>query len=182
MRPALYASLAAALGAGACKIDLDKAIPDAGSMRACKVSQATVCQTAEAEQRSDFAWLQQNMFSTNCSGDDCHGEGVGGQPPGGKLVFATGFAYKSLLGKEPTDPGPAPLVATEFDPNHKLVEPGVPNASYMLFLLRHYRTTDASPAFVEPPDDIGYMPQSNSTLCCQKLDAVERWIAAGALP
>ena len=32
-----------------------------------------------------------------------------------------------------------------------------------------------------PASDVGLMPQSNLTLCCQKLDAIEAWITAGAL-
>jgi len=29
-------------------------------------------------------------------------------------------------------------------------------------------------------NDVGYMPQDGPLLCCQKLQAVERWITAGA--
>lgn len=183
----LSTSLAIAIVGVACKYDLDHApadgpMGDGGDPRGCRVSQATVCQVAEAEQKADFAWLQQNMFSTNCSGDDCHGAPVGGNPPAGRLSFAAGFAYKSLLGKEQTDVMPAPLVKSDFDAQHNLVEPLMPAKSYLLFMLRNYKPTDDTPAFAEPPSDVGYMPQSNSTLCCQKLDAVQRWIAAGALP
>ena len=179
MRRAWFASLALALaGAAACKIDLDEAVPKP----LCSVSEAAVCKTAERENHSDFAWLQANMFSTNCSGDDCHGAPVNGKLPSGKLVLAEGFAYKTLLGMEPTDPGPPPLVASELTKRHKLVQPGEPKASYLYFMLHAIAAEDGSPRFENPPSDIGFMPQSNKTLCCQKLDAVARWIQAGALP
>ena len=183
MRAVLIALVSIA-GAG-CKIDLDHFVqPDAASGRACKVSTtAPICLAAEAENHSDFAWLQKNMFSTNCSGKDCHGAPTAtGTLPSGKLVLAEGFSYKTLLGKGATDPGPAPLVASEFQTDHKLVEPSAPERSYMMFMLRALRADEGVPRFTAPPDDVGYMPQSNNTLCCQKLDVMSRWIAAGALP
>src|SRR6185503_2926252 len=122
----LLAPLAFALaGQTACKYDLDQAPPPVF----CTVKTAAVC--VEAEDHSDFAWLQANMFSTNCSGKDCHGAPVAGKAPLGKLVLAEGFAYKTLLGMEPTDPGPPPLVASELTKRHKLVQPGEPKASYL---------------------------------------------------
>lgn len=174
MRAALCA-LVAVTGAG-CKVDLDHFMPDASPGRACKVSTtAPICLAAEAENHSDFAWLQKNMFSTNCSGNDCHGApSASGQPPSGKLVLAEGYSYKTLLGP--------PLVPSEFTKDHKLVQPGAPESSYLLFMLKGVRADEGVPRFTAPPSDVGYMPQSNNTLCCQKLDVVTRWIAAGALP
>jgi len=173
----------------ACKIDLDEApqqqmtVEDGGTGRACRVStSAPSCLQAEAEMHSDFAWLQQNMFSTNCSGDKCHGNPTNGTEPTGVLRLGTGFAYKTLLGKEPTDPGPPPLVTSGQSDIHRLVEPGNPKASYLLFIMKGFPGEEGTPPFPEPDPDVGYMPQKNNTLCCQKLDAVERWIAAGALP
>jgi hypothetical protein len=185
MRAALFA-LAATTSVG-CKFDLDEFVyKDARieDQRFCRVSTtAQVCLTAERDQRSDFAWLQDNMFSTNCSGNDCHGGLVNGQPPSGKLILAKGSAYKTLLGKAETDPGDPPLVASELTTAHKLVEPGAPERSYLFFLLRGLRAEEGMPtAFEAPPADVGFMPQKNNTLCCQKLDAVARWIAAGAMP
>lgn len=177
--PAVLLALLAAATLAACKINLQEAEQ---RVLQCKPSEAPVCVMAESENRSDFAWLQQNMFSTNCAGDDCHGSPANNRPPDGELVLATGFAYKTLLGKEATDTGDAPLVDSSYSPAHKLIVPGHPEDSYLLFLLKHYYPEDGTPWFAEPPADIGYMPQSNNTLCCQKLDAVERWIAAGALP
>ena len=95
-------------------------------------------------------------------------------------MLATGSAFKTLMGADP-GAGTPPGVQSTFSPNHKLVVPGNPEASYLFFLMRGL-PPDAVTDFVEPPSDIGYMPQGNETLCCQKLDAVERWIRAGALP
>jgi len=186
MRAALFALLGAAGAAGAagCKIDLDaRVFEDAREERLCRISEtAPICIAAANEMPSDFAWLQKNMFSTNCSGDDCHSAAVNGQPPDGRLVLAEGFSYKVLMGKDATDPGPAPLVASEFQTDHKLVEPGAPERSYLMFMLKALRANEGVPRFTPPPADVGYMPQSNNTLCCQKLDVVARWIAAGANP
>jgi hypothetical protein len=43
---------------------------------------------------------------------------------------------------------------------------------------------DVAPANASPPaqglPSPGSMPQSSDPLCCQKLEAIERWINAGA--
>jgi len=179
MRPRVVAlgSLALVLGASACKYDLDKG----EEKKFCKVStSAAVCKEAEDMNVSDFAWLQTNMFSTNCSGKDCHGAPMNGVDPAGRLILAEGYAYKTLMG---SDPGTAPpLVDSELTGRHKLVQPFEPEASYLFFMLKGIAAENGLPRFEAPPEDVGYMPQSNNTLCCQKLEAVRRWIEAGALP
>lgn len=182
MRAVLFA-LIAATGCVACKIDLDKIPrPDAADPNARLCEDKTVAVCLEAANHSDFQWIQDNMFSTNCSGDDCHGAAKNGQPPSGKLILAQGSAYATLLGKAASDPGPAPLVASAFTADHKLVEPGAPHKSYLVYMLQALKADEGVPRFTAPPDDIGFMPQNNKPLCCQKLDAVSRWIEAGALP
>jgi hypothetical protein len=49
-------------------------------------------------------------------------------------------------------------------------------------MLRHVTPEMADPPVGEPPDDVGYMPQNagGAVLCCQKLEAIQRWIEAGA--
>jgi hypothetical protein len=41
----------------------------------------------------------------------------------------------------------------------------------------------ATPPGSPPRSDVGYMPQDNGgdVLCCQKLQAVDRWISMGAM-
>jgi hypothetical protein len=187
MRAVLFAAFAAASVAAGCKIDLEKAPPDASSVidaalpeRFCRESTAAqVC--LEAATHSDFSWLKQNMFATNCGTDDCHGATTNGADPGGRFLLTDTTAYMNLLGKTEMDPGPAPGVMSEFDSTKPLVVPGNPNASYLMFLVKGLTRTEAM-AFIEPPADVGYMPSGNNTLCCQKLDALSRWIAAGATP
>ena len=178
MRVALFGLVAAVAG---CKYNQQESAPPDALGRVCKVTTTAICEAAENDMPSDFAWLQTNLFSTNCSGKDCHGAPEGGTPPSGGLSFAPGFTYQALLGKDPAAPGPAPLVPADYDPKFHLVEPGNPDASYLLYLM-HGLTTDKEAQFSPPPDDVGFMPQNNNTLCCQKLDVVARWIAAGANP
>jgi hypothetical protein len=51
-------------------------------------------------------------------------------------------------------------------------------SSYLMLMLHDFDPTTATPPGREP--GIGYMPLGFGSLCCQKLDAVERWITAGA--
>lgn len=172
MRVALFALLAFG-----CRIDLDKREEADGGTdqgRECRTTTVPVC--VEAEAHSDFQWIQDNIFSTNCSGDSCHGQPTNGSPPSGRLVLATGVSYETLMGANGTG------VMSELDPNKKLVNPGSPDTSYLHFIMKGVPADAASPAFEEPPASVGYMPMNNSTLCCQKLDAIGRWIAAGAMP
>lgn len=167
MRAALFAPLAL-IG---CKIDLDlREVP-----RGCKETQSIpIC--LEAETKSDYAWIQQNIFSSNCSGDDCHGQGNNGQPPTGRLQLTADVSYQTLMGADGSG------VMSEVDPTRQLVVPGSPESSYLYFLVRGVPAELGTPPFDEPPEDIGYMPMKNNPLCCQKVDAIARWIRAGALP
>jgi len=49
-------------------------------------------------------------------------------------------------------------------------------------MLRDVPPVMASPPASPPPGNVGYMPQgpASAALCCQKLDAIERWIESGA--
>lgn len=166
MRPSavLLASLLA--GVVACTYSLDERVYPAQ----CTVSEkAQVCLEAESKMVSDFAWLQDNMFATNCSGDDCHGDTTPpGGSPGGRFIL-THDAYSALVG-----------VKSLYDPAHLLVDPGHPENSYLLYIMHGIRSDEGVPPFKAPPSNVGFMPQKNSTLCCQKLDALRRWIEAGA--
>jgi hypothetical protein len=165
MRPGALLLASLVTSAVACTYSLDeRVIPPQ-----CKVSTAAqVCIEAEDNMVSDLAWLQTNLFATNCSGDDCHGDKVGGGSPGGRFVL-THDAYTALVG-----------VKSQYDPAHVMVDPGHPERSYLLYIMHGIRAEEGVPPFKAPPSSVGFMPQSNSTLCCQKLDAVRRWIEAGA--
>jgi hypothetical protein len=167
----MRAALLATVLAMGCRIDLDtRDVP-----RTCRDrDDISVC--AEAANHSDFTWLQDNIFSSNCSGKDCHGLPENGQTePDGKIVLAEGMAYNALLGDSGMGTAESDLESGRF-----LVVPGRPDQSYLFFLMRGVLASEGAPPFQEPPEDIGYMPMDNNTLCCQKIDAVRRWIEAGA--
>lgn len=167
MRAILFAAL---LGSG-CRVDLDENnVP-----RACEFRpDLPVCEAAV--NRSDFEWLQTNIFITNCSGDSCHGMTTTGDPPDGRLLLARGHAYAALMGASGEG------VTSGFDPARQLVVPFDAESSYLYFLMRGTPAGSVSPAFAAPPEGYGYMPLKANTLCCEKLEAVRRWIEAGALP
>lgn len=167
MRVVLAAALLASAG---CRIDLDHG----EEARRCKTTNAAgdpipVCD--EAESHSDFAWIESKILSANCFGSSCHGSATAT----GKLDLSVGHAYATLMGA--TGAG----VLSDVDKVHNLVVPGEPNKSYLFFMIRGVEATDGSPPFSTPPSTIGYMPSKSSVLCCQKIDAIERWILAGAL-
>jgi hypothetical protein len=189
----MRAALLAAVLAMSCRYDLDtREVQSACTVR----EDIAVCK--EAESHSDYAWLNANLFSSNCSGDSCHSapKAPSTKLPLGKILLAPSadnpdprLAYNTLLG--PSGSG----AESDLEPGRKLVDPGEgmggnPDNSYLLFLLHGIPASpgfpplavDAAPArpFKEPPSDIGYMPMDNNTLCCQKIDAVRRWIQAGA--
>jgi hypothetical protein len=163
----MRAVLLFALLAMGCKIDLDKADVDASTTgRTCKVGTSAGC--VQAEQHSDLTWIKQNIFMANCFGSSCHT----GATASGKLDL-TDDPYMTLLGPSGTG------VASNLSPSHKRVVPGDPSMSYLFFLI-HGLDGDLG-IFEEPPKTVGYMPMSNAAICCQKIDAVKRWIEAGAM-
>lgn len=168
----MRAVLLSALLVMACRIDLDHAEqPDASvSGRACKVSTSTSCK--EADNHSDFTFIKSSIFPLSCSSSSsCHMSATSS----GKLDLSAANAYTSLMGA--TGAG---NVKSGVDASRVLIVPGQPKASYFFFLLHGVKASEGEPAFNEPPTDIGYMPMNNNPICCQKLDAIERWITAGA--
>jgi hypothetical protein len=166
MRAVLLFALLATLALG-CRIDLDHRVDDANtSGRSCKVSTAAVCK--EAETKSDFTWIKGKIFATNCFGSSCHS----GSTASGMLDL-TDDPYTALMGSDGLG------TASNLDPPHKRIVAGDPASSYLFFIVHGLDNNRA--AFPDPPSTVGYMPMSNSTLCCQKIDALERWIMAGAM-
>jgi len=162
----MRAVLLVALLASGCKYNLDEADVDASvSGRACKVTTTAAC--VEAESHSDFTWIKQKIFAANCFGSSCHT----GATASGKLDL-TDDPYTALMGADGTG------VTANLDANHKRVVAGDPAASYLYFIV--HGLDGNTGGFAEPPSSVGYMPMSNATLCCQKIDAIGRWITAGA--
>jgi hypothetical protein len=163
----MRAVLLAALLVSGCRYDLDHADVDANtSGRTCKVSTAAVC--IEADTHSDFTWIKGKIFAANCFGSSCHS----GSTASGMLDL-TDDPYTSLMGAAGTG------TDSNLQPGKKRVVAGDPANSYLFFIVHGLDANKGT--FEEPPSNVGYMPMSNSTLCCQKLDAIERWITAGAL-
>jgi hypothetical protein len=135
--------------------------------RACIVNTSSKLCT-DAVDHSDLAWIEQNIFVPNCNlsgGGACHG----GPSDAGKLDLRAGMSHGHLVG-----------VSSMIDRTRQLVVPGDVAASYLTLMLSDVPPAMASPPGSAPPSNIGFMPQSSGTLCCQKLDAIERWIESGA--
>ena len=94
----------------------------------------------------------------------------------GKLDLSAANAYKALLGPNGTGG-----VMSDVDKTRILVVPGMPKQSYFYFITRGLKAEDGDPPFTAPPANVGLMPQKGSSICCQKIDAIERWITAGAM-
>lgn len=153
-----------------CQINLDSA-PVQQTM--CAVN--TVSQNCiDAANASDFTFLKTKIFDANCFGSACH-EAAGTA----KLHFSQNVsqadAYANLMGTDGMG-----YVST-IDPTRRVVVPGDPASSYMEVMIQRISPTKATPPASPPPSNIGYMPQASMVLCCQKLDAIDRWIAAGAM-
>ena len=78
---------------------------------------------------------------------------------------------------------------SHVDPTRMLVVPGNPAQSYIMYLTGAIKPEDADPPLGPIPASdpssgapVGTMPQqSTGFMCCQELDAISRWIAAGAM-
>lgn len=112
----------------------------------------------EAKLHSDFAWLQAKVFTPSCATALCH---AGPEPEVG-LTLEAGKAYTNLVNKG------ASTVS-----GWTRVVPGSLAQSYLVVSLGR--------AEGPPPRD-GFMPLGADPLCVEKLEAIERWILAGAPP
>jgi hypothetical protein len=137
---------------------------DAGNGRACVVS-TTSQPCMDATMHSDLGFIEQRIFAASCNFSGCHGSAT----DAGKLDLRAGVSHDRLVG-----------VSSQIDTTRKLVVPNDVAASYLMLMLRDVAPAMANPPGNSPPGSIGFMPQAAPTLCCQKLDAIERWINAGA--
>lgn len=109
----------------------------------------------EADNRSDFTFVRDVVFKS-CLFSSCHGA-----TPLGKLSLIQTRAYDQLVGVD----------AVKVSGWVRVV-PFEPEQSYLMVKL----------GAVAGPlgDGGGTMPLNNPLLCEQKIDAVRRWIVAGA--
>jgi len=162
MRAAVLLVVAACGGGGS-----DDSV-DASNGRACMVSTSASCM--EAANHQDLAWIEANVFFVQCTFSGCHN---GAATMAGRINLKDpGMSHDDLVGADS-------MIVT----GRKLVVAGAPKQSYLMMMLRLFPPSEMEPTPVSaPPTDIGFMPQgtNGASICCQKLDAIERWVSAGA--
>ncbi len=131
-------------------------VSDAAASEPDAIVELTECQ--EAMQHSDLAWIQQKIFTPSCATAECH---AGSDPEVG-LNLEAGRAYANLVNKN----------ASTVQGWQRVV-PGTLATSYLVVA---FGRADG------PPPRDGFMPLGANALCVEKLEAVERWILAGAQP
>jgi len=173
MKTVLLAALAALAG---CEYDLDACARDHtcqqlstgdGGTVTCEMSTAQSCVAATSHQ--ELSWIQTNIFNGQCTFSGCHN---GGATPQGMVDLTMNQSYSHLVS-----------FTSILEPTRTLVVPSDPKSSYLEVMLGIIAPGDATPPATPPRSDVGYMPEDNggSLLCCQKLDAVDRWIMMGAM-
>jgi hypothetical protein len=114
---------------------------------------------AEATTHSDLAWIQENILTPSCADfTPCHK---------GRALQAQGLNLEDTKSRENLVGIPSVLF-----PQYDLIKAGDPDSSYLMIVLGH------KPG---PLPEKGTMPYNNPMLCVEKRDAIERWIANGAL-
>lgn len=166
--PALVSVLVLS-GISACRITLDD--PVEYSSRTCAVTDVAAC--TEAAQHSDLAWIEANVFN-KCTFSGCHN---GAMTDAGRLDLSPTKSFAGLVNVD-SQVAAGPTLTGKA----KMVVPMMPSQSYLLVMLRQLTPAQFDPPLTEPPPSIGYMPQNAGGVvtCCQKLDAVTRWIEEGA--
>jgi hypothetical protein len=149
-----------------CRISLEDEEGPGGGARHCDAQNtSSTCQ--EANNHSDFTWLASNVFNINCSiASGCHDGNTGNAA--GRTDLRTGMSYSHLVNYSST-----------LEPTRKIVVPGSIEQSYLMVMLGAIPASMADPPANSP--SVGLMPQGvPQGICCQKMDAIERWIMAGA--
>jgi hypothetical protein len=131
-----------------------KLLGDASASEPDAIVELTECQ--EAIQHADLTWIQQKVFTPSCATAMCH---AGADPEVG-LNLEAGRTYNNLVNKN----------ASTVQGWQRVV-PGSLATSYLVVA---FGRADG------PPPRDGFMPLGADALCVEKLEAVERWILAGA--
>jgi hypothetical protein len=128
----------------------------------------------EAESHSDLTWIATNVFAKQCTFSGCHN---GAPTDAGKMDLRVGHAHDSLVGSGSAATG----VPSHMCPTAMRVIPSNSAGSWIEKMLGAEMDTTPPSCPIDPK--IGLMPMDNMSqlLCQQKLDAIKRWIDAGAL-
>ena len=113
---------------------------------------ANACE--EAVFHSDYTWIQQKIFNVSCTASVCHG----GATPKASLDLTAGTSYGKLVN-----------AASTINTSWLRVAPGNPGGSILMVRFGG-----------EPGPTVTVMPPNQPPLCVEKIDAVRRWIMAGA--
>ncbi len=114
---------------------------------------------AEAKTHGDLAWIQANVFTPSCAVGGCHHASAAGA---GQLSLDDGVSHLQLVNAASTS-------ATSW----MRVVPSDASKSYLLVAL-------GAQSGPRPAD--GLMPLGSRSLCSEEVDAIRRWIEAGAPP
>ena len=150
-----------------CRISLEDAQNMGGGGGQCVVS-TTSQACMDAVMHQDLTWIQPNIFTAHCVFSGCHN---GTNNAAGKVDLRAGMSRSHLVD-----------FTSILTPPRKLVVANNVNASYLMLMVGFVPPEMADPPGMPPPASVGYMPQSSGgeLLCCQKLEALERWINDGA--
>lgn len=152
-----------------CRIDLDHRAVDAtvatDSGTLCQVGTVSACM--DAVNHSDLTWIQANVLTPKCTFSGCHN---GANTPQGLVDLRSGMAHDHLVG-----------FTSMLQTSRKLVVAGNPKQSYLDVMLGTFPPDQADPPAPPVPSNVGLMPMNAGVLCCQELDAIDRWITAGAM-
>lgn len=180
MRAVVGPGLVVLVAMTACRIELDHhefddAAPVSG--RLCQAQASTVSSCAAAVGQNTLTYVQANILQPKCAAfSNCHGTD-GTQDMLDLTSAAKSFA--NLVNKP-----------SLMDPTRMLVIPGDVNSSFLTVMLGGIKPSEATPALSAIPNGVsgatdgkavGTMPYNNPPMCCEKIDAVSAWIAAGAL-
>jgi hypothetical protein len=151
-------AIAAAFGAvSACNGDDPPASPDAAVGADAAIPPSCI----EATMHEDLDWIQDNILTPSCANfTACH---RGSANLAGGLNLEDGMSEVNLVEVESL------VVPRLGQGSMKLVEPGDPDNSYLIVIMRG-----------EPEElidsSVGIMPYGNMPLCDQKIEAIARWI------
>ena len=144
-------------GAVANGVDAETASADAAADSPTSLTDAMRTACEEATEHSDLTWIEANVLGPTCALMGCH-TGVAAVVD---LRLDVGFARDNLINR-----------SSSTQTGWERIVIGSPATSYLMVALGR--------AEGPPPRD-GTMPLGAPALCGELLDAIERWIASGAL-